>query len=1586
MNTANKLGNTEKNYKWRIFKRKKQVLNGCTALGVALSAVVSVGLPVDLYAAPTGGVITSGNGVISSAGNDTNINQSSSQLDINWNTFSTDINESINFFQPDSSSVVINRVIGGIPSQLRGALNANGNVFILNDSGITFYNTSRVNVGALLATTASDITIDGDKYSFTGSGEGSVINNGDITVSNGGWAILAAPYVENTGFMKADLGQIELASTSAFTLDIRGDNLITYTLSDESLSKLGVKNTGGLQARSGQINISTSLASDIVNSVVNLDGVIDADIFGSNGGGTILVTSSGDINNDAIITANGGDVITLADSTNNFNEGASITARNDGFVEISGAIVNLNGKVDTDRLLIDPVDLVIADGSGGSTDGKIYEETIEAISQAGTDVELLAENSITLEDLSDNELEGGAGNIELSAGNSIVFADKNDKISTTTGDIILEIDPSLALAVGTTGGDGFSVDIGSLESTNGGSIFVTSDRSIRTDSLTVGDSAELADNDVDIRVEAGDDIVVGDISVELESLKSDSDAIASAYVKLLANGSVTVDGDVNISTETRSADANDKSLASSKFRVEANDAGSSIEINGNTNVTAVAVAGFDDGGTVVAGDNADAEANVKLLAGGDVSINGNTGITSNASVFSDGGNDNDAEAISRLEVRVAGNISVTGNTNVQATSTTGSDDNENANGDESEAYAKAKFIAGGDIEITGVTTIDADATTRDNNDSADSDDDADAEAILEISAGNDESDGSVEITGDILITADADTDGLAFVDSAEADAFATIEATADVTLNNNLTTIANAYGNAGLNDDGARSRIDVEGNIITSNGDISAVAIHVLDAPDFASDDTASLGGATVLNGNIGGRVFAEASVDIGARNGVNIGDVSANAEATRVAINLTDAYFESQQIQGADANSEILVHTDGGDVVINGDVDVTSFAIGGGVGTTEVDLGSDGAVEIRNGAYAKSEAKISAGQVDNEDSGDVTINGDIIINADAVADGDTYNHNDSSSSGFHIEFGNAGGDADADADATIEAGGDIIIENDIIVNANAEGRDATEFINEYSSSDENYILSTYSNGAEVIAEANIRLVAGDFGGSVEVGGDVVATTSADRDAYADGFESDHGLSYSDAEVDIYASTSDNVGRVYIGGDAVADAYAKGSSAGESSSYHTIADADVEIYTGINSADGEGGDVVIDGNIMAISDADGSGDYYNTFNNSGSSSSGYGGYSAADAKAHSEVKIRAGGDVKISGDVKVASYADGEDGYAYHYSYDGSSYSADSDTSAGDADAFAEVDIISKGNVSIDGDVEAEAMAVALGTNYSAIDLLPSDYGSSHVDFGDIANLDAEADIIIESQGDLTIGGNVTANAEGNYELGTLKNLESFLDDTSSEGDFEEDSDIDDTNFNAKAHIELSAGNFEVDPADIGDIVVGGNIEARANTSLEHSDDEYELGNADAHVILLAAKKITLDGADPLSQANAAFYQSRISGEDIVDYDHAMVILKVGGETTPPVSGPIPSGNPVFNPVPIVPPVEESLVIPPVEGELEVITNLPSLFDVDVISSLQDDGLGDLSPAAGGDVDGEFCLVVNVENSKICNTIGNSNI
>src|SRR2546430_6987761 len=87
---------------------------------------------------PEGGTVVGGAATIQGQGGPAVIvNQTSNSAIINWNTFNIGVRESVRFNQPGSSSVVLNRVTGGLgPSEILGTLTANGRVFLINHAGL----------------------------------------------------------------------------------------------------------------------------------------------------------------------------------------------------------------------------------------------------------------------------------------------------------------------------------------------------------------------------------------------------------------------------------------------------------------------------------------------------------------------------------------------------------------------------------------------------------------------------------------------------------------------------------------------------------------------------------------------------------------------------------------------------------------------------------------------------------------------------------------------------------------------------------------------------------------------------------------------------------------------------------------------------------------------------------------------------------------------------------------------------------------------------------------------------------------------------------------------------------------------------------------------------------------------------------------------------------------------------------------------------------------------------------------------------------------------------------------------------------
>src|ERR1700704_6175520 len=172
------------------------------------------------YAGPTGGTVVDGSAAISQAGSVTNINQSSNKAIINWQGFSIAPQETVNFNQPNSSSVTLNRVIGNETSVISGTLNANGQVFIVNSAGVLFSKGSQVNVGGLVASTLDISNSDfmAGKYTFSGTSAASIVNQGSIRASGGGYVALLGKTVSNDGVIVATLGTVAMASGNKITL------------------------------------------------------------------------------------------------------------------------------------------------------------------------------------------------------------------------------------------------------------------------------------------------------------------------------------------------------------------------------------------------------------------------------------------------------------------------------------------------------------------------------------------------------------------------------------------------------------------------------------------------------------------------------------------------------------------------------------------------------------------------------------------------------------------------------------------------------------------------------------------------------------------------------------------------------------------------------------------------------------------------------------------------------------------------------------------------------------------------------------------------------------------------------------------------------------------------------------------------------------------------------------------------------------------------------------------------------------------------------------------------------------------------
>lgn len=210
------------------------------------------------------------------------INLSNSKSVLQWDRLNVPDGSKLQFAQPNAQSIVLNRVVSVDPARIDGALSSNGQVWILSGAGVLFGPNSKVDVQSLLASSRDISNADflAGKYSFGAGGSGKVSNQGELTVADGGYVLLVGSEVDNQGRIQAQLGQVKLASGKAFVLDLNGDKLlrfdVTEALTGGDSQAAKVSNAGQIIADGGSVQMTARAASGLVAQVVNTGGLVQA--------------------------------------------------------------------------------------------------------------------------------------------------------------------------------------------------------------------------------------------------------------------------------------------------------------------------------------------------------------------------------------------------------------------------------------------------------------------------------------------------------------------------------------------------------------------------------------------------------------------------------------------------------------------------------------------------------------------------------------------------------------------------------------------------------------------------------------------------------------------------------------------------------------------------------------------------------------------------------------------------------------------------------------------------------------------------------------------------------------------------------------------------------------------------------------------------------------------------------------------------------------------------------------------------------------------------------------------------------------
>ncbi len=304
-------------------------------------------------------VIVGGQGVIV---NPNLVQQQSSRLAINAQSFNVGIGETFTINQNYTTDLALIRVLGENPSSIFGSIRAIGKLFISNPNGLLIGSGAEVNVGSFLGTSldiSSEDFMAGNMVFRNMGGAGAVINRGNLTAADGGYIALLAPEVRNEGVISATLGNVLLASGDQITLTLNNGILFDYKIDQGTFNGL-VENKHLIQADGGRVFMSGKAADTLTSSVVNNNGILRARTVQNQDGVIKLIgdMQTGTVNVGGMIDAsapeggNGGIVETSAAQVK-VAEGAQIST--------------LSAMGDNGTWLIDPQDYII--GAGGSITG-----------------------------------------------------------------------------------------------------------------------------------------------------------------------------------------------------------------------------------------------------------------------------------------------------------------------------------------------------------------------------------------------------------------------------------------------------------------------------------------------------------------------------------------------------------------------------------------------------------------------------------------------------------------------------------------------------------------------------------------------------------------------------------------------------------------------------------------------------------------------------------------------------------------------------------------------------------------------------------------------------------------------------------------------------------------------------------------------------------------------------------------------------------------------------------------------------------------------------------------------------------------
>lgn len=261
--------------------RLKISILACLVVWSLITNTAAAELPVPCGACNGGVWVSSGSASLRSSTNALTVDQHTDRAILNWQSFNVGAGNSVNFRQPSANSIALNRIFQSDPSRILGSLNANGQVFLINQNGFLFGPSARVDTHSLVASSLGvtdeifeslGITgaINADRAAFSGIGAGKIdiAEGAKIAAQKDGRILIIAPEINNSGELNSADGQVILAASH--------DKVYLEASADADLRGLLVEvETGGEVNNLGKI-ITERGNTTLLGAAVNQNGLIRA--------------------------------------------------------------------------------------------------------------------------------------------------------------------------------------------------------------------------------------------------------------------------------------------------------------------------------------------------------------------------------------------------------------------------------------------------------------------------------------------------------------------------------------------------------------------------------------------------------------------------------------------------------------------------------------------------------------------------------------------------------------------------------------------------------------------------------------------------------------------------------------------------------------------------------------------------------------------------------------------------------------------------------------------------------------------------------------------------------------------------------------------------------------------------------------------------------------------------------------------------------------------------------------------------------------------------------------------------------------